>query len=114
VSYPLTPLSTCRQWRTQRCGTAMARGKVQCQRGLVVRVEISLVHRHQDVPPLADLMHHPAGKAVPHIDAVVSEQPVDLLDCVLGDQAASLGERLTDHRYRQRGGLHHTQCRVGQ
>jgi hypothetical protein len=61
--------------------------------------EIGPIHRHQDVPPLADLVRHPAGEAVPHTDAVVAEQSVHLLDRMLGHQAA--GQGLTDQRHRQ-------------
>lgn len=52
-----------------------------------VVVKIGPVHRHQDVVALADLVRHPAGEAVPHGDAVITEHPIDLLNRVLGDQS---------------------------
>ena len=98
----------------QRRRAAMAGDQAQRQRGLVVVVEIGPVHRHQDVPALADLVRHPAGETVPHVDAVVAQQPVHLLDRVLGHQAPRLGQRLADHRHRQRCGRHHAQRGAGQ
>ena len=92
----------------------MAGDQVQGERGLVVVVEIGPVHRHQDVPALADLMRHPAGETVPHVDAVVAQHPVDLLDRVLGDQTSGLRERLSDHRDRERRGLHDAERGAGQ
>ena len=83
--------------------------QAQHQRRLVVLVEIGPIHRHQDVPALADLMRHPTGETVPNVDAAVAEQPVDLLDRVLGHQAAGLRQRLADHRHRQRRRLHHAE-----
>src|SRR5208337_551860 len=69
-------------------------------------VELGPVHRHQDVPSRANLMRHPAGEAVPHVDALVAHQTVDLLDRVLGHQTARLRQRLADHSHRQRGVRH--------
>jgi hypothetical protein len=43
-------------------------------------------------------------------------QPILLLDCVLGHQAPGLGQRMADHRYRQRRGFryNHEERRTGQ
>ena len=92
----------------------MAGDQAQYQRGLIVMVEIGPVHGHQDVPTFADLMRHPAGKTVPHVNAVVAQQPVHLLDRVLCLQPPGLRQRLTDQRHRQRGGRHRAQRCPGQ
>ena len=77
-------------------------------------VEIGPVHRHQNVALRADLMRHPAGEAVPHVDAAVAHQPVHLLDRMLGHQSARLRQCLADHGHRQRGARHHPKRRAGQ
>jgi len=79
----------------------MAGDQVQGQRGLVVVIKIGPVHRHQDVPALADLMRHPTRKTIPHVDATVAQHSVDLLDGLLGDQTSGLRERLADQGDRQ-------------
>jgi len=95
-------------------GAALPGDQVQGERGLVVMIEIGPVHRHQNAPALADLVRHPTGETVPHVDAGVTQHPVDLLDGVLGDQTSGLRERLADHCDRQRRGLHHPEGRAGQ
>src|SRR5689334_10847000 len=69
----------------QSSGAAMAGNQAQHQRGLVVMVEVSPVHRYQNRLARPDLVRDPAGKALPHVDPVVAEQPVHLLDRMLGD-----------------------------
>jgi len=92
----------------------MAGHQAQNQRRLAVMVEIRPVHRHQGVLTAVQLMRHPAGEAVPHVDAVVAEQPVHLLDGVLGHQAARLRQGLADHRHRERCRRHHPKRGAGQ
>jgi hypothetical protein len=77
-------------------------------------VEVGPVHRHQDVLLGGKLLRHPAGETVPHVDACVAHQPVDLLDRMLRHQPTRLRQRLADHRHRQRCSRHHTQRRIGQ
>jgi hypothetical protein len=90
----------------QRCRTAMAGDQMQGECRLVVVVEIGPVHGNKNLAALTDLMRHPAGKTIPHVDAVVAEHPINLLDGVLGDQTLRQGQRLADHRDRERGRLH--------
>ena len=54
-------------------------------------------------------MRHPAGEALPDIDATVAEQAIDLLDRVLGHQAACLRQGLADHRDGERRAGHDAQ-----
>jgi hypothetical protein len=68
-----------------------------------------LWYRHQNVAALADLMPHPAGETAPDVDAVVAEQPINLLDRVLGNQAPGLRQGLANHRHCQRRRLHHAE-----
>ena len=92
----------------------MAGHQAQYQRRLPVMVEIGPVHRHQDVALRPQLMRHPARKAVPHVDAIVAEQTVHLLDGVLGHQTARLGQRLADHCHRKRSPRHDAKSGSGQ
>ena len=92
----------------------MAGHQAQNQRRLAVMVEIRPVHRHQGVLTAVQLMRHPAGEAVPHVDAVVAEQPVYLLDGVFGHQATRLRQGLADHRHRKRCRRHHPKCCASQ
>lgn len=84
------------------------------QRGLPIPVELGPVHRNQHFPTRTDLMGNPMGEAVPHVDALVAYQPIYLLDRVLGHQAPRLGERLADHRDRQRRARHYPKRRPSQ
>jgi len=82
----------------QRRRPAVADHQVEHQGRLIVMVEIGPVHRHQNVASLADLMRHPEGEAVPHVDARVAHRQVHLLDRMLGDQAMRLRQRLANGR----------------
>src|SRR3954447_23124904 len=62
-------------------------------------VKIGPIHGHKDILTAGDLVRHPVGETVPHVDAVVAEQAVHLLDRVLGHQATGLGQRVADHRH---------------
>ena len=62
----------------------MAGDQAQGQRRLVVRVEIRPVHGDDDLSP-RHRPRHPAREPVPDHDALVAEQPIDLLDGVLGE-----------------------------
>src|ERR1700676_3152706 len=55
-------------------------------------------------------MWHPAGEAIPDVDAAVAEQAIDLLDRVFGHQTACLRQGLADHRDGERGPGHDAQC----
>ena len=70
-------------------------------------VEIRPIHRHEGDASPVHLVRYPPRKAVPHVNAAVAEQPVHLLDRVLGHQAARLGQSLADHRHRERCRRHH-------
>jgi hypothetical protein len=88
--------------------------QIEGEGGLIVVVEVGPVHGDDDLRARADHMRHPAGEALPDIDALVAEQAVNLLNRVLGDQAARLGEGLADHRHRQRCAGHDTERGTGQ
>ena len=60
------------------------------------------------------MMRHPAGEALPDVDAAVTEQAIDLLDRVLGYQPACLRQSLADHRNGDRRAGHDTQRRRGE
>ena len=88
--------------------------QIEGERRLPVAVEVGPVHRDDDFLACADQVRNPAGEAVPDVDALVAEKPVDLLDRVLGHQTARLRQRLPDHRHRQRRAGHHAQRRPRQ
>ena len=74
----------------------MACDQVQGERGLLVVVEIGPIHGHQRRLPPGELVRHPTRETVPHVDAVVAQHPIDLIDRVLGHQSLCEGERLPD------------------
>ena len=77
-------------------------------------VEVGPVHRHQGVLAAGQLMRHPAGEAVPHVDGLVAQQPVHLLDRMLRHQAARLRQGLADHGHRKRRARHHAKRSASQ
>jgi hypothetical protein len=62
-----------------------------------IGVKVGPVHRHHDVLARPDHFRDPAGKHVPGLDPRIAQQPVDLLDGMLGQKAARLSQRLADH-----------------
>ena len=74
----------------QRHRPAMLGHQIERERCLVVAVEVGPVHGDDDVVARSYQMWHPAGEALPDVDAAVAEQAIDLLDRVLGHQAACL------------------------
>ena len=93
---------------------AAAPNQAQHKRGLAIMIEAGLVHRYQGLRAAAHLLRHPARKAVPHVYATIAQQPVHLLDRVLGQQVVRLGQSLTDHRNRQRRTRHNVTRGPGQ
>ena len=87
----------------------MGGDEVERERRLVVGVEIGPVHRDEGLGTLADDLGHPRREQLPHDQALVAQEPVDLFDRMLGEQPASLSQRLANDRYRQRSTHHHTQ-----
>ena len=61
-----------------------------------------------------DHIRHPIAEEPLHIDGLVAQQSVDLLDSVLAQLAHRLGETLTNRMNRQRGAGEHPQRRIGQ
>ena len=92
----------------------MVGDEVQGQRRLIVRVEIGPVHGDDDRLALANDLGHPGREHVPHDDALIAQQPVDLLDGVLAEQTARLGQGMADDRNRQRSARHDAERAVGQ
>jgi hypothetical protein len=76
------------------------------QRGLAVGGELGPVHRHGDCRTLADHMADPVRQQGIDVDARVGQQAVDLLDGLLGLQAARQCQALADQRHRQRAAPH--------
>jgi hypothetical protein len=75
--------------------------KTQSQRRLIVRVEIRPVHGNDNPLARANNFRHPRGKHVPDDDPLIAQQPIDLLNGVLAQQTARLGQGLADHRHRE-------------
>ena len=97
----------------QRRRPAVAGHQLERQGGLPVGIEVGPVHRHDDVLARSDHFRDPAGKDIPGLDPGIAQQPVDLLDGMLGQKAARLSQRLADHRDAQRGTRHHPKCGIG-
>ena len=97
----------------QRRRPAVPGHQLERQGGLPVGVKVGPVHRHHDVLAGTDHFRDPAGKDVPGLDPGIAQQPVDLLDGVLGEKAARLSQRLADHRDSQRRARHHPKRRIG-
>jgi hypothetical protein len=98
----------------QRRRPAVVGDQIQGQRRLIVGVKIGPVHGHDDRLALANDFRHPRGEHVPHDNALIAQQPIDLLDGVLAEQAARLSQGLADDRHRQRCARHHAERAIGQ
>ena len=64
--------------------------------GLVVGIEVGPIHGHHNGVACANDEWHPAHQNIVHVDGGVGEQPVDLLDCMLGLQTARCGQALAN------------------
>jgi hypothetical protein len=82
--------------------------------GLAVGVEIGPIHGHIDAAPGSYHVGDPVAQCGVDIDPLVGQQPVHLLDRMLGHQAARQGEALADRIDRQRSGLDDAEGGVGQ
>jgi hypothetical protein len=98
----------------QRRRAAMPGHQIKREGCLIVTIETGPIHRDNNLAAGADQMRNPAGEAVPDVDLLVAEQPVDLLDRVLGHRTACLCQGLPDDRNRQRRAGHRAQSRPGQ
>jgi hypothetical protein len=87
--------------------------QLERQGGLAVGGGVGPVHRHDDVGARSDHLRDPGGEDVPRLDPGIAQQPVDLLDGVLGQKATRLRQGLTDYRDRQRGARHHPERGIG-
>ena len=98
----------------ERRGPSVAGDEMQRERGLIVGVEIGPVHRHDDLAPRPHRLANPRTEQVPRDHARVAQQPVDLFDRRLGDQAARRRQRLPDQGHRQRRPGHDPERSIGQ
>src|SRR6202162_5414439 len=81
----------------------------QCQHdgGLFVGIEVGPVHGHHDAVPRANDERHPAHQNIVDVDRRIGQQPVDLLDRMLGFQTTGGGEALANRTDRQRAAVQH-------
>ena len=78
---------------------------------VAVTREARPVQRHHHLCACTDHVRDPVAEEPLDIDAVVAQQPVDLLDAVLAEPAHRLGQTLTDCMDGQRGaGEHAKRC----
>ena len=98
----------------QRRGPSVAGQQRQHDRRLTVGVEFGPVHRHRDAVALADHVRHPMPQQGIDVDALVGQQPVHLLDRVLGQPPACQRQTLADQADRQRRGLDRPERGSGQ
>src|SRR5271154_3354379 len=92
----------------------MASDEVQGERRRIVSVEIGPIHGDDDLLAWADDFPHPGREYLPDDDASIAQQPIDLFDRVLVDEAARLRQRMADDRDRQRSAGHDAERAVGQ
>jgi hypothetical protein len=91
----------------------MASDEVQGERRLIVSVEIGPIHGDDDLLAWADDFPHPGREYLPDDNASMAQQPIDLFDRVLVDEAARLRQRMADDRDRQRSAGHGVERAVG-
>lgn len=91
----------------------MAGHQLERQSGLPVGVKVGPVHCDDDVGAGSNHFRDPAGKDIPGLDPGIAQQPVNLLDGMLGQKTAGLSQRLADHRDAQRGACHHPKGGIG-
>ena len=108
--------TNCRRNRFITCGRLIFFGQVQSKasrvlltgkrehdRLVAVAREARPVQRHHNLAARSNDVRHPVAKEHIHINAFVTQQPVDLLDAVLAEPAGGLGQALTDGVHGQRG-----------
>ena len=88
--------------------------QLERQGGLPIGVEVGPVHRHDEVGAGPNQFRNPSGEEIPGLELAIAQQPVDLLDGVLGQKAARLGQRFADERDAQRCPGHDPERRVRQ
>ena len=93
----------------QGCGTTVIADQRQHDGGLVVGIEVGPVQGHHDGGSCADDVGHPADQNIVDVDGWVGEQPVDLLDGMLGLQVTRGGEALANGADRQGGVVQHAE-----
>ena len=98
----------------QRRGPSVAGQQRQHDRRLTVGVEFGPVHRHRDAVALADHVVLPMPQQGIDVDALVGQQPVHLLDRMLGQPPARQRQTLADQADRQRRGLDRPERGPGQ
>jgi hypothetical protein len=98
----------------QRRRPAVPGHQLERQGGLPVGVEVGPVHRHDEVGAGPDQFRNPSGEEIPGLELAIAQQPVDLLDGVLGQKAARLGQGFADDRDAQRGPGHHPKSGIRQ
>jgi hypothetical protein len=82
-------------------GPAVLGDEVEGDGGLVVRVELGPVERHHDLGPRPDDERNPGGEEVADIDPSVGEEPVDLLDRMLGVAVLRYRQRPSERGHRE-------------
>jgi hypothetical protein len=82
--------------------------------GLAVGVEIGPIHGHIDAGAGSHHVGNPVAQRGVDIDPLVGQQPVNLLDRVLGHQTPRQGKALADRIDRQGRGLDDAEGGVGQ
>src|SRR5271166_691644 len=91
----------------QRRRSAMAGHQIEGKCRLTVVVKVGPVHGDDNLSACAHQMRDPVCEALPDVDLFIAEQSVNLLDGVLGHQAARQRQGLADHRDGKRGADHH-------
>ena len=98
----------------QRRRAAMAGHHRQHDGVLRIGREARPIQRDDHLGAGADDVRRPVGEKGPHVDASVAQEPVDLLDAMLGQRAHGLGQTTPHGMDCQRGARQYAQGGVGQ
>jgi hypothetical protein len=111
---PLAELVGAHRLPEQRRRAAVRGHEVQHQRRLAVGIEGRPVERKQRLAPRAEHEGDPLRKERPRLDGFVAQQPIDLLDGVLGVEVELPRQRHSDRMHAQRCRSQLPNGRVGQ
>jgi hypothetical protein len=98
----------------QRGSPAVSGQQREHDRGLAVGVELGPIQGHVDIGARSHDVANPVAQRGVDIDPMIGQQPIHLLDRMLGHKAARQSQALSDRIDRQGGGLDDAERGVGQ
>ena len=92
---------------TKRRRPSVGRDQVQGDRGVPVGVEVGPIQRDDDLLGRREDIRDPVREQRPDVERRIAQEPVHLLDRVLGVQPARLGQARANRVNGQRDGVDH-------